>query len=347
MDPFAGYSIGISLVAIMIGVAGIILGIGYALNDRRIKEFGASELSQALISGAIMGAVFIAFSQSGFMTQIMNSITNSTTNQNCNGALGYNSAICFSYDYLAGSLSVNISNHTYPSLLTSTTLMLGGVSLLYTIVGTISSIEVGVDVGIIAEAGLTGLKGFLGPLEGAMEFLTLAFASILVQAALLKFVAYAAVQAILPVGLLLRVFYFTRRTGGMLIALAIGLFGVYPMSYVFGANLLVSFNSKINVAPLNSTIGLINSTLEGTGLINSTVSANSIKPGLIGSIIGTGQTIASALSSVLNLLINSVVALIMQVFILPAFCILLTITSIRELSKILGSEISLKHLDIF
>ena len=67
---FGGYSIAITLVAIMVSVAGIIFGIGYSMDDRRLKELGRAELYQAIINGVIVGSLLLAFGTNGIVPSL-------------------------------------------------------------------------------------------------------------------------------------------------------------------------------------------------------------------------------------------------------------------------------------
>ena len=46
-----GFSVAVSVLAIMISIGGISVGIGYATSNRRLKEFGRDELNQCLVNG--------------------------------------------------------------------------------------------------------------------------------------------------------------------------------------------------------------------------------------------------------------------------------------------------------
>jgi hypothetical protein len=348
--PFSGYDIGITAVSIMIAVSGIILGIGYSLSDRKLKQLGMSELYQALISAALLGSLILMFGPSGLFTSIINSLSSGVQPQSCQGYFYGNSALCFSYSYLIGGLTVQISNNTQPSLIASTTGMLAAASGLYMVIGTLASVKM--DVGIIS-VGLQGLAVFLGPLKGITEFLAFAILSIIAQAAILRFISVASITVLLPLGLVLRVFYFTRRLGGTIIAITIGLFAVLPLTYVLGAILLNSFSGYAQSQMFDSA----------TSALNSSSSSSSSTGGLVQEAVSTlssGNSISSAsgltsllrgASAVLSSLVNEVgdalAFLVLQVFLLPTFDLILTIVSIRELARILGSEVSLGRFDIF
>ncbi|MFI5412898.1 MAG: hypothetical protein ACHQX1_03330 [Candidatus Micrarchaeales archaeon] len=353
-DPFSGYNIGIAIVGIMIAVAGILLGLGYAIDDKRMKEFGRAELYQALINGAIIGVLFLAFSQYGLFTTIINGITSGVGQQSCDASLGYNEAICFAYNYLIGSAAISVNGHTYPSLITSTITLLAPTTLLYIAIGTISTINIDV---IIVSVGLAGLKVFLGPLHGIVDFLALNIFLIVAQAALLKFIALTAIPVILPIGLILRTFYFTRKLGGAMIAFAIGFFAIFPMTYVLDAQLMDSYSSGSSAQAFTSAISAIDNATSSADSISGSafdtskslysISYNTITSNPFSSIINLASNFATVFSSLINYIEDAITFLIIQVFVLPTFSLVLTAISIRELAKILGSEISFGRFDIF
>jgi hypothetical protein len=349
---FSGYEIGISVISIMIAAAGIILGIGYAMNDRKLKEFGLSEIYQSLINAAILGSIIVAFGSSGLLTGVINSLSTGVTPQSCQSYFYGNSALCFSYNYLVGGLSVVINGNIYPSLITSTTGLLAAVTGLYIVIGTLASVSINV---FVISVSLQGLAVFLGPLRGLTDFLAFAMISIIAQAALLKFVSITAISFMLPVGLVLRTFYFTRRLGGTIIAIAIGLFVVLPMTYVFSAYMIDSFATGGSQQVFAQAIGALNSSSSSTSttsqLVARAVSLASPVGGAASGITGSLLSALGSASGVMTALINTVgdaiAFLIVQVFVLPTFDIVLTIVSIRELARILGSEVSLGRFDIF
>jgi hypothetical protein len=73
------YEISVALIAIMLSIAGIVLGMGFAIDDKKLKEFGRSEIYQCLINGIIVGSLIIAFSSNGIVTHLINN-TVSTAN---------------------------------------------------------------------------------------------------------------------------------------------------------------------------------------------------------------------------------------------------------------------------
>ncbi len=352
---FAGYGVAVTVVAVMISVFGIVYGLGIALDDKKIKEFGKYEIYQSLINGAIIGFLFIAFTPNGVITAVINNFSSGVTSQPCSPPMAYNSAICFSYNYLFGSLSVGVNGNTYPSLIASTLALLTSTTVLYMMIGTLSTVSFSI---VVISVGLAGLNIFLGPLRDIIDLLVLNLFLIIAQAALLKFIAATAISMVLPIGLVLRSFFFTRRLGGTLIAIAIGFFAVYPLTYVLAAQLLNSYSTGGQFAQEvnNATNAVGGSVATAKGIEGATYSdAKGVitSPATyllgfnpIGDAAGMILGLGNGFSSLMSALGSVVSDLIIQVFILPIFSLILTIISVRELANIMGSEVSFGKFDV-
>jgi hypothetical protein len=349
-DPFLGYSIAIEVLAIMIAVGGIIFGVGLAINDRRLKQIGQSELYQVVINGAIIGAFIVLFVPGGLISALLGSMTTGVSGTSCS-AYPNNPATCFATSYLSGVSDVTINGNPYQSLLTSNLELLSASALLYAGVGTLSSVKL--DLFIIS-FGLQGLNAILGPLKGIIDFLSLSSVFIIAQSMLLGFFYYTALPLMLPVGIVLRTVYFTRKLGGAIIAIAIGGYLILPLTYVFSAVLLNTFYVNALATPVSSTVSSINTflssvqSLQGSAFsLGSTQSANTINFNLVGVVTSGIGVLTSSFNLVLSAIWDSMVVLIIQVFFLPIFSMILTFISVKELAKLLGSEISLEHLNVF
>jgi hypothetical protein len=73
-------------------------------------------------------------------------------------------------------------------------------------------------------------------LEYAFTVMLPLISSFFAQAWMLKFIQATLFPSLLALGILLRTFFFTRKTGGLLIAVALGLYTVYPMMYIMLAS---------------------------------------------------------------------------------------------------------------
>ncbi len=346
-SPFAGYYIAISIVSIMIAISGIAIGLGYSLNDKKLKEFGQTELYQSIINGVIVGALFFSFSSVGVVTGTINSIVQSTgAATNCAQYMSSNYAICFAYNYLVGIGTLTINGTQTASLLESAIGLLAPVSLTYVLLALIGSLKFSIVIVGISLASV--VNPVLQQLSYLMSALTFAIMGIEVQAVLLNVVSMVAVPVLLPIGIVLRTFYFTRKLGGTIIAIAIGLFTVFPMSYLLDAQITSSYSSSINSGLSSALAADLQST--NSNLVSSATSyesANTVGTGVLNGISNTLKNVMGEAEAWVEHAINIISILIVEVFFLPTFSIILTIISIRELAKALGSEISFGKFDIF
>ncbi len=338
---FYGYSIAIGLVSIMIAASGIMLGLGIAADDRKLKELGKSELSQAVISGVIVGTLLLLFSQNGLVTGLTNSITTSVVSSPCGGALSDNYAICFADRFLVGVAPVSINGKLYPTLMDSTAAILLPSIALYGALSFIASLKFSVVIVSVSLAGI--LQPALSVLNRIIGTMTLAVVSLDVQAMLLQFVALTSLSVLLPTGIILRTFYFTRRLGGAIIAITIALFAVLPMTYVMNAELIARYSSEASVG-INGI--LANVTAERAG-ISGAISATNVSGSLLGSVSSSVASLSVSVQAALTGMMNAVALIVVEAFFLPTFSIMLTIVSAKELARVLGSELSFSRFNIF
>ena len=55
----------------MLAVSGISLGLGYALNEKRLKDFGRDWIIESVLNGALVGGLIILFSNGGIISNII------------------------------------------------------------------------------------------------------------------------------------------------------------------------------------------------------------------------------------------------------------------------------------
>ncbi len=314
-----GFNLSVMLVGIMLAIGGIAYGIGYALNDKRFKEFGRSEVIQSLINGAFVGGFLMLFVKGGIVDSLINSIVLANgTSVVCSSFLQQNSAICFAYNYLIGTNSYYFMGAYRYSILSCVMALIVSLTSLYAVLGS--------------------AKAFVSPLlaeiQSIVQLLGATAISTTVQASVLMFIAASAVSVILPLGLVLRTFYPTRGMGSFLMALTIGLYIVLPLTYVMNAVIASSYSSATSQSTL-STLTLSANSI-GEKVVGSVLNTNNT--GMVGLISNAWNSISDTVSDMLNRLFNAVAYLIVYTFVLPAFSLMLTGISIRELSKLLGSE---------
>jgi len=334
-----GYSIAVSVIAIMMSIGGIVFGLGYAFDNKKLKDFGWNELIQSVINGVIVGALFFAFSSHGAIAQAINDVViSSNVSATCQGYMSNNYAICFAYNYLVGLSPVKINGSSYLSLLDSSLALLIPISLLYMGLGVLSSVQL--NLGLFS----IGLSAALGPIlsqqKYIIEALIFAIIGIYTQATLLNVVAVVALPLLLPIGIILRTLYVTRRLGGAIMAIAIGLFAVFPLTYLLDAQVSATFSTALNQSNLNSvsiqTQSLQSLVSEGTFASNTQQESS-----IFSSISNAANDLVNSFINLFKKEADYVAMLIVNVFFMPLLSVMLTIISIREFARLFGTEIDL------
>jgi hypothetical protein len=343
-----GFTIAVYLISIMVAVAGISLGLGYAFNEKRLKDFGRKELFECVLNGVIVGTLFTLFYTNGPVAILINqlTLTNSTT-LSCSAFMSNNTAICLSYDYLVSPLPYTFMGTTHYSVLSSVSETIAELTVLNGILGLIAAIKI--NLILVSFSPSYVFAPLISQISYIIRILSTIAISAVVQAAVLQFVAIGALTILLPSGIILRTFYPTRKLGGFLMAAAIGLYVVLPLSYVFNATLANSYNSAVNQTSLQQvslSASNIKDTLLDTAGTNQTSGAGSSYDGLIGSIESTITGFTNYIATLINSLLSQLAYFIVYAFILPVFSLIMTGISIRELAELLGSEAFFGKFDI-
>lgn len=344
--PFGdyGFSIATDVIGIMIAISGMALGLGYAINQKSLKEFGKEELYQSIINGALVGGFLVLFANGGIVSNLINSITLSNgTSVTCNSYMANNAALCLSYGYLASPTGYTFMGVQYQSVLTTTTSMLTSLLALNGILGIIAAFKINLVVVTLS------FNYVVSPIISEIAYLVKIMSTLsigaLVQASILMFVAASTLTLILPSGLILRAFYPTRKLGGFFIALSIGLYVVLPLSYVFNIMLINSYFSlnSTNLSQVTLTASGVENTFLSTNLaVNSTKAS-----GVVGALTGAISSLQNSVYQVINGILSWLSSFIVATFILPAFSLIITGISVKEFADILGSEVSFGRFKVF
>lgn len=201
-ETFVGVEIAVIVVTASIVLAGILIGLGRAAGYKRIEHFGVEELIQSVINAAIIGS-FAA------IVELVGAISSSIVSPACSAGNVVAQLVC-SLDRIG---------------LAAFTLFQEIVKIL-NLVGYYQGMAL--DFGAFSIAPLMNL----GSVSGILSLQLLSLNAILVILELNRqialFIAQNALSLLFPVGLVLRTMFATRKIGGFLIALAIGLFIFYP-----------------------------------------------------------------------------------------------------------------------
>lgn len=314
--PFGlyGYGIAVLVISIMLGIAGIALGFGFALENKKLKEFGKNEIMECIFNGVLIGSLLALFSPNGIVSTIINSASmQANTSLSCPLLLQANKAMCIAYAYLVSPTPYVFMGNANMSILE------------------LSSILLGILYGAYALLGL--LNVFLAPLLSQIKYASQLVATIAMsaslQASFILFAASTAIAVILPLGMVLRTFYLTRKLGSFLIAFAIGIYAVLPLSYVFNAYVASGYISQLP----NEL-----SELSQISTYNSTIASSNTLVGKAYSFVKSGINI---FVSFVERVFGIIAYLVLYAFVLPIFSLVLTGISIKEIASAMGSDASL------
>ncbi len=328
-------------LSIMASIAGISVGLGYAFKSKKLKDFGAEELTQVIISSIILGLIIAFFYSGGIFQQIMNSPgVPSASVSSCPAQTASNPAMCLSYNYLVGS-GYTYDGTYHQSIFDSLATLIASLLALSGILGIIASIKI--SLVIVSFSFSQVFNPIISEIKYVVGMLSGAEISVLVQGSLMLFSSAATTSMLLPVGFILRTTYPTRRIGSFIIALAVSLYVVLPMSYLLDIVVANGYQASYN-AHGQGLGGIINESESLKNSLNSASASNSmVQYGIAGEIESQASSIQSMFSSYINSLLVQLSYFIAYSFILPLFSLVITGVSIREISSILGSE---EHFDV-
>lgn len=278
-----------SLIVIAIILSGLCLGIGIAFRLRRLESFGRDELFQALIGAALVGGLAIITTS----LSAINSVGIGSTTIDSTGT-----TITPSYldkldvpGFEKSSITVDTSiNNSHISQTLSylqkqkniLTALEEPVQSMQVLAGVLSSVSIGGELGG-AEVGTdnknnsvqAAVSGSITPMAGLSEVSRdladsrrkiLDYKSLIdLHSVLLVFIDKFSFNVILPLGLLFRLFFPTRRLGGALIAFSIVAFLIFPLFMASGMGALansISYPSGDSVGSLMSFSGKVSNSLD-------------------------------------------------------------------------------------
>ncbi|MCL5430444.1 MAG: hypothetical protein M1504_03120 [Candidatus Marsarchaeota archaeon] len=263
-----------------------------------------------------------------------------------------NGALQFAYSYLTSTCPIIINGTSYQSLFSTVLSLLESTSLVSAIVGLLSSVKISLIVSIGFAQALQPILAVLNFVDEALIFILF---GITVQSALMLFIS-ATFGILLSVGIVLRAFYPTRKLGGAIMAIAIALFTVFPLSYLLDAQMTYSYNTYSNYAISNYTNSLNSLSTSGSDFLNNTLSSyagasttNSLLHLPISPIVSATTFLFSVVDNAKEMMASMtyvISELIVEVLFFPAFSLTLTIISIRELARLLGSEITFDRFNM-
>jgi hypothetical protein len=316
------YGLAIDLVIISILLSGFALGISRALRSKKLWAFGVEELSQAIINAAMLG-VLITFTM--VCTELVNSFVSDSMIDGCPTYVDYtNSAISYSL--------CSIDNAIFMGQNISASLAENSFKL-----GFLSTINLNLNV-----VSVQPFSSLANPSSDYSDwvFRIADMNSILeVQRQFLFFIAGSAFSIFLPIGLLFRMFFATRKLGGVIMAISIGLYLLYPLAYI---SLIQADNLSAIYEQTKTNLDSLLDALAFSPLIDWD------KPGELANetIKLTGNNISQAVFMPYSSVSAFLGALSHFALIYPIIALAITLVFIFELSTLLGSEFSLDLMEM-
>jgi hypothetical protein len=323
--------VAVAIVSASIILSGILIGLGRAFSIKRVESFGVEELVQSIINAALIGA---------FASII--ALVGSLANLDSEGICSNSPDILIKAKCNFEELNMHIwkfQTQTIHSLNT---------------IGYYKNLEL--NFGLFSTKPFESIEPIFRILSDQITTLNLLLTINMGLISFMEFMSKNALTLILPLGLLLRSFFLTRKIGGILIGIAIGTVLVFP-TFVLGfenpiptlinaTNATNNFNSNIYYAPTpiidlnnNYAVAARIDVMSGrcfnqsnTSLCNNqTLTAANISsqmPDFSGDTTILLQKNSDAISKAF---IYSVVS--------PIFALLISILFVMEIGGILGSEL--------
>lgn len=205
------------VATLAIVIAAIAIGLGVALNSKRLKDFGKEEIFQVLITLALIG-IFAT------LVQMMDSTVDMFqpyTNISCESDINTTNVTFHSSKTIDTALCVCDKMHQYLTMLSYNIIQaqfkLGYLSRL------------GMDFDVVYAEPFHSLDYYINYMNNHLTLIFITDLIITLEEVILGMIATLAIT-IFSIGLFLRLFFVTRRLGAMLIALGVCFYIVFPLT---------------------------------------------------------------------------------------------------------------------
>ncbi|MBI5036165.1 hypothetical protein HZC09_02370 [Candidatus Micrarchaeota archaeon] len=233
MEFVAGWQpLAIAAATLSLLVVGGAFCLGAVFDSRWLKAWARNEFFQVCVSCILMASL-LAF------------------------AVGLNA---FSQDLTGGQEPITFARGYLSAMNADISVYSAEVSAFTLVVSALRDVEVSIEplgVGVSAKP-LAGLNSVVNDAEFILSALSFIRLSNEIQEHLFVFIEATMMYYFLPVGVILRTFPLTRRVGAFMMAVAVGLYFVLPLTYVFNAAALqqTTHSITVNIEPLRQFIEL-------------------------------------------------------------------------------------------
>ncbi len=341
------------LVAYYVMVSMIVLvGIAYLLSrimkNHQLEDWSKNEFVQVLVSAAIIGGLVLLMAPgSGIITKAFESLKpdidlttvsplsitgGSLVLVDCETiGLPDGTVICYATQYL-NVLQTQILN------------LMASIFIFNMLLDVLSKFSV--DIVVVNITPLAGFSSIVQVFNSVLQSLLFLGILVRVEIALLQFINSTALSIFLPVGAVLRTFFGTRKIGGALIALAVGMYIVFPLTIALNVTALGSMNND-DFAVFQQfyqnaqSLSPIGGSTTGLSLTNPDSWVT-----YLNSYATNSANLANAVSSIPKVITMALASLVVQIVFLPVLSIMLTVLAIKELASLFGSEINLGRFEV-
>lgn len=343
------------LVAFYVMVSMVVLvGIAYvfsrAFKNRLLEDWAKNEFLQVMLSAAIVGGLFFLMAPgTGIIITAFESLKPDINLQTmadqsysvsggtipltaCDGTgLPEDSVICYSYQYLT-ILETQITN------------LMAGLFMLNILLDVLSKLSV--DLIVVNITPLAGISSVVQIFNSMLQTLLSLGVLAEVEKALLQFINATALTVFLPIGAVLRTFFGTRRLGGALIALAVGMYIIFPLTIALNTVAV----SEMDKAAFSDFMDFFNNAKALSPMGDSSANVSMTSPDTWAQYLAEysykSASLSKAVTSIPKMVTISLASLVVQVVFLPVLSILLTVLAIKELAGLFGSEINLGKFEV-
>jgi hypothetical protein len=219
----------VALLAVLISMFLAVLAYmaGYALSNQMLLAWAKQEIFQVLVSAFLLGSLIaiIATTQTAMSSDLVSGGTFvCPPDHACHIALAKEYVNAMYDDSAKMARSIVKVN--------SILVFLKNFKL-------VPELTIAPYMGITVLQPLAGLGIIYDSLRTCLDVLIKVMMLLKVQEIIFDFIELALFPILLVMGLIFRTFFFTRKLGGLLIALAIGLYLVYPVVFILGHNMFV------------------------------------------------------------------------------------------------------------
>jgi len=205
-EQYVGLEIATYVIAAAIVLSGIIIGIGRAFGYKKLENFGVEEFFQTIVNAAIIGAL-------AAIIELINQVASGIAEGCGTDKLIISQLVC----------QFTQINDAIFSLVKEMITLLNTIGYYQTL---------SLNFNIVTIQPFANLAAISSALSMQLLVLQAVLIAINMNITIMNFIGQNALGLILPIGLVFRTFFGTRRLGAFLIGLAIGLYLLYP-SFIF------------------------------------------------------------------------------------------------------------------